>query len=345
MTVGAPRDPLFYTDLEAFGQRTGVKPEDALFIWSSESGLDTTLSGNSRTFSTLMHYIAVPHIMSEQVWQQLPSMTHREQLPWVEAGIFAPAHRMIGGRRFNSTFEVYLANAAPGLLRYDGLYSDATPMYVGSNYPDNWTMDNYPAGVAAYTAWINDARARGVKPSLRAAYPVAEDLVSKGALKGYVSLGDLKNFAKRLLSGGASIANDAIRSLNNVRASVAAGRVASIEQPPVASALIASRGHFVGRTSPYTPPTASLATTPAQGAPYVPDFDSPFKTNAPLDTRVSTPEAARASRPSVALVQAQNVASGITGPSFLTIAVVIGGAVAVTAALALVLTRPRKAAA
>jgi len=133
MGVGAPKDPLFYADLEAFGERTGAKPEDALYVWSSESGLDPTLSGESRTFSTLMHYVAVPRYMSEEVWQRLPQMSHRQQLPYVEAAIFAPARRLLGGRPFNSTFEVYLANAASGLLRPDGVYSEATPMYVGSN--------------------------------------------------------------------------------------------------------------------------------------------------------------------------------------------------------------------
>lgn len=334
MSVGAPRDPLFYVDLEAFGQRTGTRPEDALFIWASESGLDPSLSGNSRTFSTLMHYVAVPGLMSEDVWQRLPSMTHREQLPWIETGIYAPAHRVLGGRRFNSTFEVYLANAAPALLRTDGVYSDATPMYVGNNYPDNWTMDNYPAGVAAYGTWAADARSRGQKQSLRAAYSVAEDLISKGVLKGYVSLGDLKAFAKRMLGGGGRIANEAIALLNNVRANVAAGKSPSIDPP---SGAIATHGDFfTGRTSPYTPPTSTAIATPTGVTPYTPDFDSAFKPGAPPDTRVATPAAARNARPSSTIVRVQNFATGEEGPPFLAQAAIIGGAVAVVVALTFV---------
>jgi len=331
MTAGAPTDPQFYVDLDAFGQRTGIKPEDALFVWASESGLDPTLSGNSRTFSTLMHYVAVPNVMSEEVWQRLPAMSHREQLPWVESGIYAPARRILG-RAFNSAFEVYLANAAPGLLRRDGVYSDASPMYIGGNYPDNWTMDNYPAGVQAYSKWYADAKARGQKTSLRAAYSVASDLIDHGVLKGYVSLGDLKNFAKRLLGRGAPIAQDAIQKLNAVRASKAQGR-----PPTITSGAFYSPGELgafvmTGRTSPTGPasPAAAIPTAPAPSRHlYVPDFDSAFRPNAPVDTRVATVAEAKAKTPSLASVESKNVLFGEKGPGFWPMVAIGGGLIVV----------------
>ena len=196
MTV--PKDSAFYADLLAFGHRTGVRPEDALFVWANETGLRTDLRGGSRTFASLGRPLVVPSIMPETIWERLPFLSAREQLPYVEAALFSPARKLIGGRPFRDAFEVYLASVAPGLLRADGRYGSETPLYVGRNYPDNWTMDNFPAGVLAYQQWIRDAAARGERDlSLRAAYPVALDLVAQGTLKGFVSLGDLRNFAKR----------------------------------------------------------------------------------------------------------------------------------------------------
>ena len=283
MATGAPRDPQFYRDLDAFAQRTGVRPEDALFVWSSETQLDPTLSGPSRTFSALMKYVAVPRVMTEEVWNHLPMMTHREQLPYVEAAIFAPAKRAIGNRPFNSTFEVYLANAAQGLLRPDGVYNDDSPMYVGSTYPDNWTLDNFPAGVGAFQAWAAEARGRGQPTSLRAGYSVAEDLIRRGILKGYVSLGDLRSFAKRMMTpANMKIANDAIANLNTVRSG-----------GTITSGLFTSGYFFTGRADPVTP-AASIARSPT----YTPDFDTPFKRGAPIDTRVATPSEARKMTPS-----------------------------------------------
>lgn len=286
MSAGAPQDPQFYVDLIKFGQRTGVRPEDALYIWTSETGLDNAMSlPGSRTFSALMHYIAVPNVMSEAIWQRMPSLSHREQLPYVESAVFTPAHRMIGGRPFNSTFEVYLANAAPGLLRTDGRYSDATPMYIGSNYPDNWTMDNFPA-----------ASGKGGS-SLRGNYDVALSLIDQGVLKGYVSLGDLRNFAKRLTSSTSSsdVFHQAVQKLNATRSAA----------PHVAG--FSNEFEFAGFTSSSPPmrlplPSSSSSNDPGSPTPqalrgYTPDFDSSFTANAPPDTRIATVAAARAATP------------------------------------------------
>lgn len=223
MTV--PVDSAFYADLLAFGERTGVRPEDALFVWASETGLRPDLGGGSRTFASLSKSSAVPAVMPDSIWERLPFLSAREQLPYVEAAVFSPARKLIGGRAFRDAFEVYLASLAPGLLRSDGQYAAETPLYVGKNYPDNWTMDNFPEGVTAYQRWVHDAAARGEHDlSLRAAYLVARDLVARGALKGFVSLGDLRNFAKRVhpardaVMGRALVALDAIRGTPGVGA-------------------------------------------------------------------------------------------------------------------------------
>jgi hypothetical protein len=260
--MSAPKDPLFYSDLDAMSQRVGAKSEDLLWVWSSETQLNpaTDWQGASRTISTLMKNVVVPVPIDTGTWDRFPTMSAREQLPYIEKAVYGPAHARLG-RAFRSTFETYLVNAAPGLLRSDGAYSEASPMYVGSNYPDNWTMDNYPRGVSA-------AQADGVKlVSLRATYPYAQKLVAQGVLKGYVSLGDLRTFAARLPTSG-GVLGEALGYLRALRAH------------PDQTYIQAS------------------ATTPACS--YTPDFDSSFSSGAPVDTRVATPDAAKKKMPSTA---------------------------------------------
>lgn len=220
----APIDSAFYADLLSFGQRVGVRPEDALFVWASETGLRTDLGGGSRTFASLGKSSVVPAVMPESIWERLPLLSAREQLPYVEAAVFSPARKLIGGRSFRNAFEVYLASLAPGLLRSDGRYAAETPLYVGKNYPDNWTMDNFPEGVLAYQRWVHDGAMRGERDlSLRAAYPVARDLAARGVLKGFVSLGDLRNFAKRDHPARDAAIGQALAALDAVRATPGAG--------------------------------------------------------------------------------------------------------------------------
>lgn len=275
----APRDALFYVDLDAMAQRVGARAEDLLLVWTSESDLRTDLAGSSRTFSTLMHYVATG-VMSEGEWDKLPSMTARQQLPYVEKAIWAPAHRVLG-RAYRSTFETYLANAAPGLLRPDGTYNPDTVMYAGGNYPDNWPMDNAPAGV-------NQAIKDGVKiSSARGTYEYAKSLVDRGVLKGYVSLGDLQVFGKRVLSSAASGSgtfNTAVTYLRNVRDNVARNLAPSVDAPPPESLT-------------WTPASYTQITTTPAGSSYVPDFDSSFPSGAPRDDRVASPSKARAMAP------------------------------------------------
>lgn len=271
--MSAPRDPLFYVDLDAMAQRVGARSEDLLLVWASESDLRTDLSGNSRTFSTLMHYIAVPGIMDEATWQKLPTMSARQQLPYVEKAVYAPAHRGLG-RSFRNTFEVYLANAAPGMLRGGGDYNAESVMYSGTNYPDNWPMDNVPAGSLA-------AQKDGVRiTSPRETYEYAKDLVDRGVLKGYVSLGDLASFAKRLM-GSANVTGStfqtALAYLANVRGNVAAKLAPSVDPVP--------EGFLTWQPASYTPSSG-----------YSPDFDA-FSAGAPRDDRVASPTKAKTSMP------------------------------------------------
>ncbi len=305
--MSAPKDPQFYVDLDAMAQRVGAKAEDLLLIWTSESDLTTTLSGFARTFSTLLHSSAVPGMMSEGTWQRLPTMSAREQLPYVEK-IYANAHRTLG-REFRNTFETYLANAAPALLRPDGNYNPSTVMYEGSNYPDNWTMDNAPAGMMAALkdhVTIN---------SPRDTYEYCKTLVQRGILKGYVSLGDLQRFGERVLNaakGGTVTAGTfqtALSYLNATRASAAAG------QAPTISSGDVQAGEAVEGLS------AVQGTTP--GGTYTPDFNA-FPTGAPIDTRVSTPEKAKKDMPKSANVAHKGFSLG---------PIVVGGGIAALLAL------------
>ena len=322
--MSAPRDALFYVDLDAMAQRVGAKSEDLLFVWTSETGLDPTtghapvgdpcqVCGRpakahqqvSRTISTMMVYTAVP-AFGRDIWNRFPSMSAREQLPYIERLVYAPAHKAIG-RSFRNTFEVYLANAAPGLLRSDGNYNPATVMYEGSNYPDNWPMDNMPAGA-------NAAKADGVNlTSPRGTYEYAKTLIDRGVLKGYVSLGDLANFGKRLLHGG-PVFDQAVSYLHNVRANVAAGLAPSVDAP-------------MSENLQWKPAAFAGGAGPGSSSGYAPDFDA-FPSGAPLDTRVATPSKARKDIPRSANVPSK----GLSLP-----AVAVGGGIAV--GLAWLLTR------
>ena len=298
----APRDGAFYAALDPMAQRVGAKAEDLLLVWSSETNLQPNLAGNSRTISTLMHYTAVPALMDEATWQKLPAMSPLEQLPYIER-YYAPAHKILG-RPFKNTFEVYLANAGRSLLRPGADYSPDTPMYVGAEYPDNWPMDNAPAGAKA-------AQAAGVRiASPRGTYDFARSLVADGTLKGYVSLGDLRNFAARILSSSSSSSTfrTALGYLANVRASLAAGQAPSVDGP-------------LSDANAWRPASYS-----GGGEGYAPNLDA-FPPGAPVDSRVATPAKARAMTPRSA---------GGGAPHAISVGgLAIGGGIAITIAILL----------
>lgn len=249
--ASAPTDPAFYQGVIAMAGRIGSKPEDLLWVWASESGYNPVPdpSGASRTISTLMHPVVDAGILTQSEWDSLPSLSATDQLPFIER-YYKKLRDDYIGRNFKDTFETYLANAAPGLLRHDGQYNPATTMYGDPNAPahtsawsSNWPMDNFPAA-------SNAASVRGISGSaFNKAF--AEQLVSEGLLKGWITLGDLKSF---MLRGGVSpLANAAIAQL---RLAQAAAR--------------------------------TVAYSPSADETYNPSFDQSFSNpDAPVDTRVA----------------------------------------------------------
>jgi hypothetical protein len=296
-------DRKFFVDLDAMAQRVGARAEDLLLIWTSESNLRADLrwpapNGDaSETYSTLMKNVWVPGAINPSTWARLPQMSHAEQLPIIERAVYAPAHAKLG-RMLRDTFETYLVNAAQGLLRADGNYNPATPMYVGSNYPDNWTMDNAPAGLKAMLAEGIPLTRDGRALLPRETYDFCKELVARGTLKGYVSLGDLQAFGKRVLSSvalGRGTFASAVENLNSSRSAQASAvqspAAPSVDHPeecffdlPLTGEAVVKGASFVSGELPHT-------------SPYKPDFDSSMSTGAPVDTRIATPEGARAKMP------------------------------------------------
>jgi len=272
VAAGTPTDPAFYQATQSLAQALGSKPEDLLWVWASETGYDPTLSGESRTISTLMHTGVVPSLLTEAEWQSLPTLTPAQQIPFIQRYYQKLVSSYLGGRAFQDTFEAYLGNAAPGLLRVDGKYNPKTVMYGDPNQPgsdvwaQNWPMDNYPVA-------SQQAQARGAAISL----DFGRQLLSEGLLKGWLTLGDLKAFMLRPSVG--VFANPAIQNLHSVQA-----------------------GAGVANAS-YNPSSSSSTT----GAAWTPNGDQSFSDpNAPIDTRVAP--AAPTPRPLFALSEIALVA-------------------------------------
>jgi hypothetical protein len=256
--MAVPTDPDFYSGTDAMATRLGTKAEDLLWVWASETAFDPTLSGDARTISTLMSGVVNSGLLTQAEWDSLPTLTAAKQLPFIERYYKLLHDRYLGGRGFQDTFELYLANAAPGLLRPDGQYNQASTMYGDPNNPahtrawrDNWPMDNFPTA-------RTQASARGVLYPMPLSF--GEQLVSEGLLKGWINIGDLKNFMIR--GDVAQIANAAIQNLRSVRAGA-------------------------GITSGYAQST-STSTSAMDTTPYVPNFGKSFgNPSAPVDTRLA----------------------------------------------------------
>lgn len=252
MAAGAPTDPAFYQATVALGTALGSKPEDLLWVWASETGYDTTLSGESRTMSTLMHTGVVPSLLTEAEWQSLPSLSAAQQVPFIQRYYQKLKQSYLGGRAFQDTFEVYLGNAAPGLLRTDGKYNPKTVMYGDPNQPgsdvwaQNWPMDNYPVAV-------QQAQARGAAISL----DFGRQLLSEGLLKGWLTLGDLKAFMLRPSVG--VYANPAIQNLKSVQAGAG---VANASYTPTANWTPNGDQSFADPNAPIDTRVAPAAPTP-----------------------------------------------------------------------------------
>lgn len=249
--MAAPTDPAFYDAVIPMALRLGSKPEDLLWIWASETGYDPALKGESRTISTLMHSGVVPSLLTEAEWGVLPALSPTDQLPFVER-YYKVIHDRYLGRGFQDAFEAYLANAGPGMLRRDGQYNQASVLYGDPNEPaagvwaNNYPMDNFPV-----------ARQQATKRGVELTLDFAKQLVSEGLLKGWITLGDLKNFMMR--GDVVALANDAIKRLHDERAQL--------------------QMQVILTPAGYMPPSS---------APYTPDFSKSFgNPDAPIDTRVA----------------------------------------------------------
>lgn len=259
--MSAPTDPQYYRDVAALGQRIGMKPEDFLYVGASETGLDPTLKGAARTTHTLMHNVVDSGLLTQAEWDSLPMLSAAQQLPFIERLYQLLHSKYLSGRNFQDAFEAYLANAAPGLLRYDGRYNAQTVMYGNPNQPGNstwaanWAMDNYPVGP-------REAQSRNVSLSI----DFAKQLVSEGKLKGWITLGDLKAFGLR----PNGIWPDAVARLHSALSTASVDNAVAQVEPAL-----------------YQPGQSSVA------GGYAPDMSKSFSDpSAPVDTRVA-PSAAQ----------------------------------------------------
>ena len=264
--MAAPTDPAFYQAVIAMAGRLGSKPEDLLWVWASETGFNPNPdpTGAARTISTLMHPVVDAGILTQAEWDSLPTLSATAQLPFIER-YYKKLRDDYIGRKFQDTFETYLANAAPGLLRHDGQYNPATTMYGDPNAPAhtsawsfNWPMDNFPAA-------SNAASARGISGSAFNK-EFGLQLVSEGLLKGWITLGDLKSFMLR--GGVAPIANAAIAQLKLAQAGG-----------------VTTAGYSSSAEESYSPS-------------FGPSFSNP---NAPVDVRVAP--SVTTSRPALTLLE------------------------------------------
>lgn len=212
-----PDDKDFYDTLEAVSKALGVQPADILVVLASESnlstgtmqnpiiatpgiiaanGFDPGLLGKDIAPRGLPGFTAsmVPTVLSPAEWDALPHMSSAQQLAIV-GRMYALASKRIGGRPFQSAFELYLANANPGSLVASGNYNENTPMYKGAAWETNLVLDHGPSGLNAigYALKNGDTTAYYSNP---VAY--AKKLANAGVIKGYVTLGDLREHASRM---------------------------------------------------------------------------------------------------------------------------------------------------
>lgn len=212
-----PDDKSFYDTLEVVSKALGVQPADILVVLASESnlstgtmqnpiiatpgiiaanGFDPGLLGKDIAPRGLPGFTAsmVPTVLSPAEWDALPHMNAAQQLAIV-GRMYALASKRIGGRHFQSAFELYLANANPGSLVASGNYNENTPMYKGAAWETNLVLDHGPSGLNAIGYVLKNG-----ETSAYYANPIAyaHKLAAAGIIKGYVTLGDLREHASRM---------------------------------------------------------------------------------------------------------------------------------------------------
>ena len=157
--------------------------------YRNASGMDTTPRG-------LIGFTAdvVPTIMSWQEWNALPSLSARDQLGYVYKVFRANMDHYLGGRPYNSAYELYVSNALPAALSPSGSYSNPdAPLYTGRFWADNLGLDSWPNNLQ------RQAMLRGEVPEMQQnplAY--AHKLVTLGLLHGAVTMGDLQRYVSRM---------------------------------------------------------------------------------------------------------------------------------------------------
>ena len=248
--LGMVTDPIFYDRVVRLAETTGACSEDWIFCWTEATLLEPGAAGPVRTFAGLVETQTSGWTMPKTIWEILPSLPARDQIPYVEAAVLDPARRMLG-REPSGAFEVCLAHAAPGLLRSDGVYASETPLHTGPDYPDHWPLDEFPAAWDLYRLQASQVTPRQLFASKR------QDAQDRG-VKGYVSLGDLRAFCKRVDAEREAVLAEALRLLGQARTRLA----------------LPDRG------------------------PYTPDLDSAFPLGALPEKRTLTPEEAREACPS-----------------------------------------------
>lgn len=231
-----PSDPGFYTDLNAQSKPIGMTPQDLLVILASESGYNTgkinggpyiatsgPLAGHDTTPRGLpgFTYVVVPTLMNAAQWDALPTMTQRQQLPFVMKQMQIWTQRL--QRPFINAFEMYLSNANPASLipGPNPQYNPSTPMWTGQAWWNNPNMDVGPGGDSAGSYAIKHGETAQLNSNTR---EYMTQLAAKGVIKGYASIGDLQRFASRMIGKQASLpwklASKRYADANGVSASV-----------------------------------------------------------------------------------------------------------------------------
>jgi len=227
-----PEDPQFYLDLKAASERFGFDPKSALIVIASESNFKTGFHGDKPAISASGPYAGhdtrprgligftypfagsdpVKSVYSLEEWDAMPSMTQTQQLEIVSR-FFDRVKVMTAGKPLRSIYDLYLAAAAPSLITWSGKYDMKSPLYQGDNWASNLGLDAGPPfkpnGVPVGDTFLSYAYKRGDLPKLKTqadklAY--AKDLVQKGIIKGFVSMGDLLRHVDRMNDSGWKVA-------------------------------------------------------------------------------------------------------------------------------------------
>ena len=283
-----PEDMKFYSDLDGYAKDLGVSPEDLLVVLASESnfmlgtidkpiiateailaknGFDRSLLGADITPRGLPGFTAsvVPTLMTADEWKRLPKMSAAEQLFYVHKMFKQIEDTRLDGRPFKDAFELYLANANPGSLSPSGDYNWDSKMYVGDAWATNLSIDRGKSGLAA-----GDYATRQGERDLFAKDPLgyAKNLVQKGIIKGYVSLGDLRDHGLRMTlepgephyEKGWNLAwKLASKRLGQYVMPEGGFTTAALRVGPGGSAIVPSRSSAAASMSPSVPSFGSLS--------------------------------------------------------------------------------------